>query len=109
MHHFPAVLRPEHAATLPPGQRLHILEVFDKQANKWSAIQWLAASHGVTRERICTIGDEINDLPMISQAGLGVAMRNAVGSVKAAAGRHTLGNDEDGVAHAIGCVLSGEW
>lgn len=109
MHHFPAVLSPEHAAGLPAGQKLHILEVFDKRANKWSAIQWLAGAHGVALERICAIGDEINDLSMISQAGLGVAMGNAVGPVKAAAGRHTLANDDHGVAHAIGCVLSGEW
>ena len=109
MHHFPAVLRPEHAAALPPGQRLHILEVFDQRANKWSAIQWLAAGHGVAHDRVCAIGDEINDLSMISRAGLGIAMGNAVGPVKAAAARHTLSNDEDGVAHAIECVLNGEW
>jgi len=46
---------------------------------------------------------------MISRAGLGIAMGNAVGPVKAAAARHTLSNDEDGVAHAIECVLNGEW
>jgi 5-amino-6-(5-phospho-D-ribitylamino)uracil phosphatase len=109
MHHFPAVLSPEHAAKLPAGQKPHILEVFDKQANKWSAIRWLAVEQGVPPDRICAIGDEINDLSMISQAGLGVAMGNAIGPVKAAAGRETLGNNEDGVAHAIGCVLGGEW
>ena len=109
MHHFPAVLTPEHAAGLPPGQLLHILEVFDRQANKWSAIRWLAAAHGVSLDRVCAIGDQINDLPMITQAGLGVAMGNAVPSVAAAAGRRTLSNDADGVAHAIDRVLSGEW
>jgi 5-amino-6-(5-phospho-D-ribitylamino)uracil phosphatase len=91
------------------GQKLHILEVFDKRASKWSAIQWMAAQHGIPDRRICAIGDEINDLPMISQAGLGIAMGNAVPSVKAVAGRETLTNDRDGVAHAVARVLAGEW
>jgi hydroxymethylpyrimidine pyrophosphatase-like HAD family hydrolase len=109
MHHFPAVVAPEHARALPTGERLHILEVFAKDASKWSAIQWLAARHGVARERICAIGDEINDLPMISQAGLGIAMGNAVEAVKKAAARRTLRHDEHGVAHAIEQVLAGRW
>jgi hydroxymethylpyrimidine pyrophosphatase-like HAD family hydrolase len=109
MHHFPAVLEPEHAARLPEGQKLHILEVFDRSASKWSAIQWLAQRRGIQPERICAIGDEINDLPMIRSAGLGVAMGNAVPAVAAAAGRRTASNDEDGVAHAIHNVLSERW
>jgi hydroxymethylpyrimidine pyrophosphatase-like HAD family hydrolase len=109
MHHFPAVIGPEHAARIPEGQRLHILEVFDKDASKWSAVRWLAAAAGIADERICAIGDEINDLPMIRGAGLGIAMGNAVESVKAAAGRQTRSNDQDGVAYAVGRVLEGEW
>jgi hydroxymethylpyrimidine pyrophosphatase-like HAD family hydrolase len=109
MHDFPAVVAPEHASRIPDGQKLHILEVFDKRASKWSAIRWMAAQSGIPEERICAIGDEINDLPMISQAGLGIAMGNAVPSIKAAAKRETLPNDEDGVAHAIRNVLSGRW
>jgi hydroxymethylpyrimidine pyrophosphatase-like HAD family hydrolase len=109
MHHFPAVVAPEHARHLPTGEKLHILEVFSKEASKWSAIQWLAARHGTPRERICAIGDEINDLPMISRAGLGIAMGNAVDAVKRAAARHTLRHDEHGVAHAIEHILAGRW
>ncbi len=107
MHHFPAVLEPEHAAKLPPGQKLHILEVFDKAANKWAAIRWLAKD--TPAARICAIGDEINDVSMIKGAGLGVAMGNAIPAVRDAAKRHTGSNDEDGVAQAIGRVLDGTW
>ena len=46
---------------------------------------------------------------MIANAGLGIAMGNAVPSVQAAAGRRTLTSDEDGVAHAVARVLAGEW
>ncbi len=107
MHHFPAVLEPEHAAKLPPGQKLHILEVFDRTASKWSAIQWLAKD--TPPARICAIGDEINDVSMITGAGLGVAMGNAIPAVRDVAQRHTGTNDEDGVAYAIGRVLDGTW
>ncbi|MFN0133711.1 MAG: HAD-IIB family hydrolase [Phycisphaerales bacterium] len=90
-------------------ERPHILEIFDARASKWSAIRWLADQDGIPDERICAIGDEVNDLPMITQAGLGVAMGNAVPSVRAAARRETLRHDDDGVAHAIRRVLDGEW
>lgn len=109
MHHFPAVLEPQHQDRIPPGQKLHILEVFDRTASKWSAIRWLADQRGIPTERICAIGDEINDLSMIRGAGLGVAMGNAVPSVKSAAARHTRTNDEDGVSHAIHNILGDLW
>jgi 5-amino-6-(5-phospho-D-ribitylamino)uracil phosphatase len=109
MHHFAAVVAPEHATHLPTGERLHILEVFDRRASKWSAVQWLAARDGIPADRICAIGDEINDLPMIAGAGLGIAMGNAVESIRSVAQRHTLSNDDDGVAHAIEQVLTGTW
>jgi hydroxymethylpyrimidine pyrophosphatase-like HAD family hydrolase len=108
MHHFGAVVAPEHARHLN-GQKLHILEVFARDASKWSGIQWVAGRHDVPLDRIAAIGDEINDLPMIRHAGLGIAMGNAVGSVKGLAKRQTLSNDEDGVAHAIYNILEGRW
>lgn len=46
-------------------------------------------------------GDGSNDLEMVKQAGIGVAMSNAVDEVKEAADYVTLSNDEDGAARAI--------
>lgn len=109
MHHFPAVIAPEHARRLPEGESLHILEVFASDASKWSAVRWLAAREGIGAERIAAIGDQINDLPMIRGAGLGIAMENAVGAVKEAAARRTRSNADDGVAHAIRQILGGAW
>jgi 5-amino-6-(5-phospho-D-ribitylamino)uracil phosphatase len=117
MHHFPAVLEPEHATRIPEGQKLHILEVFDRAASKWSAIRWVAeapSSKGTPRaaipaSRIAAIGDEINDVPMIKEAGLGIAMGNAVPTVRDVAKKHTRSNDDDGVAHAIDHILADRW
>jgi 5-amino-6-(5-phospho-D-ribitylamino)uracil phosphatase len=109
MHHFEAVVAPEHASQLPDGEQLHILEVFDGRAHKWSAVEWLAARDGIGAERICAIGDQINDVTMIQFAGLGIAMGNAIPKIKALAQREKLSNDEDGVAVAIERVLEGLW
>lgn len=47
------------------------------------------------------IGDGGNDLEMVSNAGIGVAMGNAVPAVKKAAAHVVASNDEDGIAEAI--------
>lgn len=88
---------------------IHLLEVFDAQVSKWTAVHRLALEQSIPRERIAAIGDEINDLAMIQGAGLGIAMENAVESVKNAAQQHTLSYADDGVAHAIDRILSGAW
>lgn len=88
---------------------IHILEVFDRQVSKWTAIEWLARSRAIDPARVAAIGDEINDLAMIKGAGLGVAMSNAIPAVREAAARIAPSNEEDGVASAIDRILSGDW
>jgi hypothetical protein len=100
------VVAPDHARRTEGGEVLHILEAFDKSANKWSALQHLARQWGVPERRIAAIGDEVNDIPMIANAGLGIAMGNAIPAVKAVAKAHTGDNRSDGVAEAIERLLS---
>lgn len=109
VHSFPAVVAPEHASRLADGQSLHILELFDIDATKWSSISHLASQWQIPASRIAAIGDEVNDESMIRGAGLGIAMGNAVPVIRDAAKRHTRRHDEDGVAHAIHQILAGEW
>jgi enoyl-[acyl-carrier protein] reductase II len=52
-------------------------------------------------EEIMAIGDQENDIAMIEYAGVGVAMDNAIPSVKEVANFVTKSNLEDGVAFAI--------
>ncbi|MCW5775214.1 MAG: HAD hydrolase family protein [Phycisphaeraceae bacterium] len=105
-HNFPAVVDAEKATDT---NAVHILELFDARADKWSAIRHVAGERGIDASRICAIGDQVNDLTMIRGAGLGVAMGNAIPDVRAAAGRITRSNGEDGVAWAVERVLGGEW
>ncbi len=106
-HHFGAVV-PDGIGG-DPDQHVVIFELFDKKASKWSAIEWLAADRGLRPERICAIGNDVNDVDMLARAGLGVAMGNAIPEARAAARAQTLANDADGVAHAIRQVLDGKW
>lgn len=106
IHHFGAVVAPDSAKKTDAGEVLHVLEAFDKSANKWSAIRHLAGQWGIPAARIAALGDEINDVSMIAGAGLGIAMGNAIPAVKAAAKAHTAPHDQDGVADAIDRILS---
>lgn len=81
--------------------RSNLLEFMPKGITKAYGISLLARDLGIKQEEIMTIGDEENDLPMIEYAGLGVAMENAVASVKDLADVITDTNDNDGVAHAV--------
>lgn len=107
MNHFQAVA--PGGGGDDPDDTIVILETFAKAANKWAAIEWIARGRRISDERIAVIGNDVNDLEMLAAAGLGVAMGNSISEALAAADRHTLGNDADGVAHAIDRILQGEW
>ena len=77
------------------------MEAFDQAVNKWQGILHVAARHGVEPEQIIAIGDDVNDLPMLRQAGLGVAMGNARPEIKAQAKRVIKTNHEDGLAEFL--------
>ncbi|MFG0259193.1 MAG: HAD hydrolase family protein, partial [Phycisphaerales bacterium JB041] len=109
VHNFPAVVAPDDATHWAGGAVAHILECFDARADKWNAVRHLADERGIDHSRIVAVGDQVNDVSMIRGAGLGVAMGNAVESVRAVADRHTSSNEEEGVAGAIDMVLRGEW
>ena len=81
-----------------PAYGVDVMEVFDPAVNKWEGISHVARMHGVTADEIVAIGDDVNDLPMLKRAGLGVAMGNARESVKAIAKLVIGRNDEDGLA-----------
>ena len=53
------------------------------------------------------MGDDANDVPMIANAGWGVAMGHAADFVKAKAHWIAPGNSDHGVAEVIRIVLEG--
>ncbi|MFJ1627013.1 sugar-phosphatase [Marinilactibacillus psychrotolerans] len=77
------------------------LEFLNKKANKGIALEDLANSLDIPRERVMAIGDGGNDVHMIEYAGTGVAMENARDGLKEVADVFTTSNAENGVAKAI--------
>lgn len=80
-------------------------EVLRSDANKWTAIRQLCAIWGVEPAQVCAVGDDMNDIPMLRGAGLGVAMGHASPEVRASAHRVTGTNRVGGVAQLINEIL----
>ncbi len=80
-------------------------EVLRHDASKWTALLHLAELWGVAPSEICAVGDDMNDLPMLRGAGLGVAMGHAHPLILEAADQVTGSDDEDGVAMLIDNLL----
>lgn len=81
------------------------LEITKKGVNKWNGILKLAQYLGVEEENIIAIGDEKNDREMIENAGIGIAMGNAIEMIKEISDFVTKTNDEHGVAYALKNVV----
>lgn len=69
--------------------------------SKGAALATLAAQLGIAREQVVAIGDHENDIPMITWAGLGLAMGNAIEPARRAADAVIPSVREDGVAWAV--------
>ncbi|RFU65306.1 Cof-type HAD-IIB family hydrolase [Peribacillus glennii] len=69
--------------------------------NKAKAIAKVCGFLGFGMENVMAVGDSLNDIAMIKESGLGVAMGNAQDIVKETADWVTDTNQNDGVANAI--------
>lgn len=88
--------------TTYPKRDFALLDVVHPEASKGVGVAAAAAELNVSREEVMAIGDNLNDLEMLSYAGIGVVMRNAESSLHDIEGLYaTTANDEDGVARAI--------
>ncbi len=75
-----------------------MLEVINARGNKWVSIMEYAMSKGIKSDEIIALGDDNNDIEMIKNAGLGIAMKNATKEVQNASDIITeKTNDESGV------------
>ncbi|MCL2023714.1 MAG: HAD-IIB family hydrolase [Oscillospiraceae bacterium] len=75
-----------------------LILIMHRTATKWNAIQTVAAHFNISANEISAFGDDYNDVEMLRECGIGVAVANAIDEAKAAADYLCDTNDNDGVA-----------
>lgn len=83
-----------------------LYELMDPRINKAVGIQWFLNRHNLKLEEVMAFGDNDNDIQMIHQAGVGVAVKNATEPVKDVADYVADSNVNDGVYHFIMSYLT---
>lgn len=80
-------------------------EITNQNVDKWYAIKKLIKINNIKEEEVIAVGDNMNDLMMIKNSGMGVAMGNSSPIIKDNANFITKGNDENGVAIALKNII----
>ena len=81
------------------------LEFTNLAVDKSRGIDVICEKLAIDKSQVMALGDSYNDLTMIRDCGLGVAMGNAPDDIKAIANEVTLSCDEHGVAVMINRVI----
>lgn len=77
------------------------IEINNKNASKGNAVLRLCSILKIPVENVMTIGDNENDISMLSLPCFSAAMANAGDEIKKICSYVTLSNDEDGAAKAV--------
>ena len=73
------------AAVVRRAAELGISPVIQGRSEKLPAFQDLLASTGLSPNRICAVGDDLPDLPVLRRCGVAIAVADACAELKAAA------------------------
>ncbi len=79
----------------------HLIDLIPEGIGKDSGIREFCNYFGIRREETMAFGDGENDIPMLKEAGISVAMSIAEERVKAAAGYVTRSSEEAGITLAL--------
>ncbi|MBI2321488.1 MAG: HAD family phosphatase [Chloroflexi bacterium] len=94
-----------HVAGYP---EISFVNVVAGEVSKATGLAALAAAYGVSLAEVVGVGDGPNDLPLITAAGLGVAMANAPLAVRAQAALVAGDVEADGLALLVERLLADE-
>jgi hypothetical protein len=89
------------ASTVYESRDFAMIDVLHPRCSKGAALAEWAALRGLAREEVMAIGDNHNDLEMLSFAGIPVVMGNCVAALRNFGWHETASNDHNGVAAAI--------
>jgi len=106
-HHFKDNLKELHFSwtATPAYPDVDFVNIVAPEVSKGKALEALASYLAIPLTEVMAIGDEKNDVSLLTTAGLAVAMDNAADEVKAVADYVTLDVDHSGVAVAINRFL----
>src|SRR6202158_1022570 len=89
------------ASTIYENRDFAMIDVIHPRCSKGSSLKEWATQRGLAREEVMAIGDNHNDVEMLSFAGIPVVMGNCVPELRNFGWHETCSNDENGVAAAI--------
>ncbi len=89
------------AVTIYAKKDFAMIDVINPACSKGTSLAEWAALRGIDRQDVLAIGDNHNDLEMLTFAGIPVVMANCVAELKVFGWHETHSNDHDGVAAAI--------
>ena len=84
------------------------MEIMPKRVSKASALWKICDKLGISMNEVMAFGDAQNDLKMLQQVGIGVAMGNAMDEAKCGATVVTDTNMNNGIGKAIDALLAGK-
>lgn len=84
------------------------IEIQPADSTKGAAVRHMAEMLGISRDQVMAFGDNTNDSSMLEEAGIGVAMANAVPELRAIADMIAPPNAFEGEARVIRSVIFGE-
>jgi Cof subfamily protein (haloacid dehalogenase superfamily) len=89
------------AATVYDSRDFAMIDVLHPHCSKGAALAEWATLRGLVREEVMAVGDNHNDMEMLSFAGIPVVMGNCVPELRNFGWHETASNDHNGVAAAI--------
>lgn len=98
-------------STAPPGTRLmesakyNLLQFMDQSADKAVAAAWWLDQNGKDMGNCIALGDDTNDVRLLSEAAIGIAMSDAVPDAIAASDITVRNSESEGVAVALTTIL----
>jgi len=84
-----------------------LCQIMARDVSKLNALKIILNQLGTTLDRVAFFGDDFNDIDLIKECGVGIAMGNAVPKLKEIANYVTKSNDEDGIAFFLNSYING--
>lgn len=79
-------------------------EISLTHVDKWQGLRKILPQFNLATENVCTVGDQLNDMAMVTAAGHGVAMANGHAELQAAADFVCGHNQRDGILDVINYI-----